>query len=635
MDLSDPQTRSNRTRPGFLQPVQRLLQGRFLHGRFLQGRFQRFQRFPGVQLLLRGLFGAVSGAALFLGVSHSLPLTFSLKLAAAFLFVGVCAAGAALSSSFRCSVLLVFPSMLGSRGRAYLMLLIMSVLHAGPVSNIRQNAEAAALSLSCNLDLQVRHGRLLWRHAIQPYVRVTQELMDDKPGFESEARSASSNFQSIRDEVVLQYGYDRFQPQPSGGNSSTQEQFSSKTRMQCDSVVQEGVQRCTDWFSSRWSDCMEAIPVPVINHVFCFSMKFHFLCDVMRVMTPWCRENIPVEGNFGPLFDQLNVSVDQLSREFSTELLVEQQQQQSVLDGSLLDQNFTQAVRDSFQNLRSTTGRLVGILQTLLSLTFISMFYQAFSYLRSYQRDICFDNVYITSYFRRIDARRRRAGKVFLLPLRKSERNQLIRPWSPRIHPEELRQVGSGLVQVVSVSLLSFLLLAVDFAVFHVLDIVSRNTITQFNVTSHHQVDIRVGGASMLARLLRTTVSAFNSSNHLDIQTDNQACRFPPAPLPADVYLTCVCCLLLLLMFSFLQVYSSRLRRAVTASYHPKREKKRVLFLYNLQLHRKVSRGDRKRVVGRGRARTVFQRLSRWWRHLLPRHQQGAPDSEEPRYACG
>lgn len=40
-------------------------------------------------------------------------------------------------------------------------------------------------------------------------------------------------------------------------------------------------------------------------------------------MTPWCREHIPVERNFGQLFDQLNVSVDLLSREFSTELVLQ------------------------------------------------------------------------------------------------------------------------------------------------------------------------------------------------------------------------------------------------------------------------------------------------------------------------
>lgn len=91
---------------------------------------------------------------------------------------------------------------------------------------------------------------------------------------------------------------------------------------------------------------MEAVPVPVINHILCVSMKFHFLCDVLRgqrllvevggapghislmtsfappppVMTPWCREQLPVEGNFGQLFDKLNVSVQQLSSEFNAQL---------------------------------------------------------------------------------------------------------------------------------------------------------------------------------------------------------------------------------------------------------------------------------------------------------------------------
>lgn len=41
------------------------------------------------------------------------------------------------------------------------------------------------------------------------------------------------------------------------------------------------------------------------------------------VMTPWCREQIPVEGNFGQLFDQLNASIDQLSGEFSAGVIVQ------------------------------------------------------------------------------------------------------------------------------------------------------------------------------------------------------------------------------------------------------------------------------------------------------------------------
>ncbi|XP_034722086.1 E3 ubiquitin-protein ligase DCST1, partial [Etheostoma cragini] len=81
------------------------------------------------------------------------------------------------------------------------------------------------------------------------------------------------------------------------------------------------------------------------------------------------------------------------------------------------------------------------ILHHLLSVTFITMFTQAFGYLRQYRRDVRFDNVYITTYFRQIDARRRRAGKRFLLPLKRSERKKMIEPCGLKIHPEELKQV--------------------------------------------------------------------------------------------------------------------------------------------------------------------------------------------------
>lgn len=284
---------------------------------------------------------------------------------------------------------------------------------------------------------------------------------DNEESIQSEALAISKKFQSIREEVLHQFGYDSVQPEHPDAGRSTQEQFTAQTMMQCEGefwkllflqgwkqgslrvcvcvcslgLVDAGVQRCVDWFRLKWAECMEAVLVPTINHILCMSMKFHFLCDVMRgershlspncpclhsgcqkasycliflllflpVMTPWCREQIPVEGNFGLMFDQLNHSMDLLSREFSTRLavqvlvlpqslghqyvpvcpiqmfltsdlwdLLQEQRQQSVLAG----QDFTQAVQGSLQELASTTETLLYVLKLLLSLTFISIFTQ-------------------------------------------------------------------------------------------------------------------------------------------------------------------------------------------------------------------------------------------------------------------
>ncbi|GAA6232411.1 DC-STAMP domain-containing protein 1 [Lates japonicus] len=124
----------------------------------------------------------------------------------------------------------------------------------------------------------------------------------------------------------------------------------------------------------------------------------------------------------------------------------------------------------------------------------------------------------------------------------------------------------------------------------------------------------------MMARLLRKTISAFNSSSIRHIHTDNQGCVSPPSSLSAAVYVSCVCCVLLVALCSLLQVYTNRLRRVIAASYHPQREKKRVQFLYNLQLYTRISSEDTEHITRR--RRTVLECVSRCVRRLRRHHRR-------------
>lgn len=47
-------------------------------------------------------------------------------------------------------------------------------------------------------------------------------------------------------------------------------------------------------------------------------------------------------------------------------------------------------------------------------------------------------------------------------------------------------------------------------------------------------------------------------------------CVSPPSSLPVGVYVSCACCVLMLVLFSCLQVYTNRLRRLISATYYPK-----------------------------------------------------------------
>ncbi|XP_019896845.1 E3 ubiquitin-protein ligase DCST1 [Esox lucius] len=383
--------------------------------------FSQPQEFPVARFFMGALFGAVSGAGLFLGLFHNVPMNSVNRLLAGYAFVAVCILGGAFSSQFRCSVLLMFPSILGSRGRAYLMLFVVYGLYSGPISNIHRNVQDVSFSMGCNIELQIKHSKVMWKVVMDPFMQVMQNIVvslmlllgqEDNKEFTKEASSVSRKFQSIRDEVMGQYGYDTLEQGPVTAKNSTQELYAAKTLMRCDYVVEQGIERCREWFDVKWQDCMEAIQAPVINHILCVSMRFHFLCDIMRVMTPWCREEIPVEGNFGQTFDKLNFSIDTLSREFSTTVVLQEPEQQSVFGVTVLQEEFTERLSKAFQETKVILDKILVFIQLLLSFTFITIFTTAFGYVRQYNKDIRFDNIYITTYFRQIDARRKRAVSV-------------------------------------------------------------------------------------------------------------------------------------------------------------------------------------------------------------------------------
>ncbi|XP_031432391.1 E3 ubiquitin-protein ligase DCST1 [Clupea harengus] len=519
---------------------------------------------------------------------HNIVMTLSQRLIVGYVFVGVCILGGMFSTRFRCSVLLMFPSILGSHGRAYLMLFVLFGLYQGPISNIPRNIQNVAYSMGCNMDLQIQHSKVMWRVVMDPFVQVVQEIVDDTGELQSEAKNITRNFQSIRDEVMGRYGYTNFEQDLVTTGNSTQEVFAAKTMMRCDYVVEQGIERCRDWFDVKWQECMNTIAVPLINHLLCLPMKFEILCDVMKVMTPWCRDEIPVEGNFGQTFDKLNLSIDKLGAEFTTNVILQKVEQQSVFGLSMLQEDFSTELSKTFEEKKAVVDQLLELVHVLLSFAVIAVFVSAFGYARQYCQDIRFDNIYITTYFRQIDARRRKAGKRYILPLKKAEQKHFIHPWSFSIHPTELKLVVVGLLQVLSLTLFTCVLLAVDWILYHIFDIIRRHSFTEYTFSSHHHIDIDVGGESILANILRKTIGAFNTSSSVDMQSSNQHCLPQPHALTWEEYMWSIVPLLIMALMCCLQVYSNRLRRVIAAFYFPKREKRRILFLYNLQIQKRM-----------------------------------------------
>ncbi|XP_048882871.1 E3 ubiquitin-protein ligase DCST1 isoform X2 [Brienomyrus brachyistius] len=614
-------------------------------------------RFPVVRLFAGVAFGVFCGLGLFIGLTNNIPMSAVSRWISGYVFVGLCVIGAVTSSYFRCSVLLMFPCMLSSQGRTYIMLLVLYAVYQGPVANIHRNVQDVAFSMGCNIDLQVEHSKVMWEALLDPLMNVVQSIVDHKDVLQGEAENVSRMFQNITDEIMGEYGYDTKDQKLAGTGNSTQEQFFAKTLMRCDYVVQNGITQCRNWFNSTWQKCMRDVQVPLINLILCVPLQLHFLCDVMKVMIPWCKQEIPVDVNFGDVYDKLNDCINRLRGDFGASVVYKRTEQESILS----QEEFVEKLSREFDKKMVVLEQILDIFHGLLSCTFIFIFISAFRYGRQYNRDICFDNMYITTYFRQIDARRRKAGKRHLLPLKKAEQPYFINPWSLYIYPCELRCLVLGLLQVISLGICVGLLLVTDWVLYRIFDIVRKYTLTEFSIHSSHHMEFSVGGQSMLAKLLQKTVHAFNTSSNLEVKSSNKHCLPNPNALSWEEYLWIFSPLLVMATMCCLQVYSNRLRRIIAAFYFPKmngqkspwtplqklldslprrmaavtaarrgtnstltpvdlewdvlevaREKKRTLFLYNLQIQRRISyvETQRIRLMRRGKPRrTVFSAL--------------------------
>jgi hypothetical protein len=95
-------------------------------------------------------------------------------------------------------------------------------------------------------------------------------------------------------------------------------------------------------------------------------------------------------------------------------------------------------------------------------------------------------------------------------------------------------------------------------------------------------------GTGMIANLLRSVIKGFNVKKRIHIERSNERCLPQPSLLSNyyiyKIYGTYFAIWLLILV----NMYSQRLRRVICGLFFKKREKRRVLHLYNETLRRRV-----------------------------------------------
>ncbi|XP_047560981.1 E3 ubiquitin-protein ligase DCST1 isoform X1 [Lutra lutra] len=514
--------------------------------RFLQ---RQPRTFPVAAFLLGASTGGLLAMGLFQLLVNPMDIYEGQKMVALYGVVGLGAVGWGTSPHIRCASLLLVPKMLGKEGRLFVLGYALAAIYEGPVANLRYNLNEVVASLGCTVELQVNNTRAAWRVSTAPLRAVFKDLLGSKNSLRAGTQNISKSFEELDAQVKSDAG---FVPEDAPGSDptarrrasqralpprrrslSTQKMYELKTKLRCSYVVDQAIASCRRWFDRKHQQCVRRIWVPLFRDLLCLPMKFKFFCSIAKVTEVWCRRRIPVEGNFGQTYDSLNQSVHDLDGDFSATIELKEEKQAAVVGANTSWEHVSTELRDYVRQQEARLQWTLGLLHVLFSCTFLLVLHASFSYMDSYNRDIRFDNIYISTYFCQIDERRKQLGKRTLLPLRKAEEKTVIFPCDPSVQASEMRNLVRELVETVPVLLLLLLLCGLDWALYSMFDTIRHHSFLQYSFRSSHKLEVKVGGRSMLARLLRKTIGALNTSSETVMESNNMRERRPESGLPA------------------------------------------------------------------------------------------------------
>lgn len=132
--------------------------------------------------------------------------------------------------------------------------------------------------------------------------------------------------------------------------------------------------------------------------------------------------------------------------------------------------------------------------------------------------------------------------------------------------------------------------------------------------TGHHDVTLEIHGTGVIASLLRSVVRGFNMKHRVRTIVSNEACLPQPSKLSNYVLTKMYGTYAILWLMILVTAYTQRFRRAICGFFYHRREKRRILYLYNETLRRRIGffRFMRAKVVALTRARHLELQENFW-----------------------
>ncbi|KAE8596549.1 hypothetical protein XENTR_v10016145 [Xenopus tropicalis] len=453
-----------------------------------------------VKYFLGAIVGWFIGAAIYFLLVHPLAtFNYQMKVCVFIIINAIFSFGWAMSSYIRCSTLMILLLILTQRTGALTTAIAMKAITGGPVPNLMQNVEALVMSFECTGEMTLNHTKMMYTSMMEPVKKIFDQLLKRSSNLTNDTKEITNDFKEIEEEVKSTEGYDNVREQElireeTERNKTlkinTQKKFSLKTFLRCESLFEMGIGKCHEWFDKKYDDCMQTIMLPVLNHALCWPMKLKFVCGALNWFLPMCKKHLRIDPKFGDVYDNISEAIGTFKQNVTINVQITFRNK-TLFDTTL--KNVKKNVTETVEGTETLSQKGVKLLKLVLSLLFLQYFRNAFGYVSKYNSDLRHDNVYITTYFREIDARRRKQGKRHLLPLKKGERADLIFPLKFALQGPEMKALVGAMIKSVPLIAICLLIFALDLGVQNMMDITNKHSHIEFNFACEYILFIGVG----------------------------------------------------------------------------------------------------------------------------------------------
>ncbi|GFQ85116.1 protein sneaky [Trichonephila clavata] len=228
-----------------------------------------------------------------------------------------------------------------------------------------------------------------------------------------------------------------------------------------------------------------------------------------------CNSDVAMTAGIGEGIDTAEAVQKEFDKQFGVSMQYKLEIPPEKID-QIMPQDISASIQYQFEKRKRILDFCLNMVNRLVALTFLHVFNASRKYCVRYLKVIEYDNKYITPYFRHIDARRHRQGKKTLLPLKKSEKIELMAPFNVKFSKEEKHTLIFITLRLIGEATTVTLLLGFDWIFYEFLMLIQRHAHVTYHQTGAHHIKMTIFGDGFVGNMVRSIMKGFDKKHSVD-----------------------------------------------------------------------------------------------------------------------